>query len=151
MSQGPQDADRPQESNDRQHEPDAEAPAEDRDQQAPQDAPEAREAVDFPVVGVGASAGGLEAFEQLLRQAVSNAVAHSGARGVEIVLESDGSATAVTVSDDGSGLPPGGKRGPGMGLQIMRHRAGLIGGELVIESPSTGGTRVTCRVLGKTT
>jgi len=33
-----------------------------------------------------------------------------------------------------------------MGLNIMAHRAGLIGGEFTLDAAPDGGTRICCRV-----
>jgi signal transduction histidine kinase len=54
-------------------------------------------------------------------------------------------ALTLAVSDNGAGLPPT-RRGSGMGLQIMAHRAELIGGEMTLESAIGGGTCVRCRL-----
>jgi nitrate/nitrite-specific signal transduction histidine kinase len=38
----------------------------------------------------------------------------------------------------------------GLGLEIMRHRAGMIGAGLEIEAGPRGGTRVTCSLQALT-
>jgi signal transduction histidine kinase len=83
---------------------------------------------------------------RIAQEAVANAVRHSGAEFVQIALICDERGSVLEIQDDGRGLPPEGQT-PGMGLQIMRYRAKLVGGTLTIESLSTGGTCVTCRVL----
>ncbi len=50
------------------------------------------------------------------------------------------------VRDDGVGLAAGAENGAGSGLNIMRYRAELIGGQLRIGRAVTGGTRVLCCV-----
>jgi len=50
------------------------------------------------------------------------------------------------VRDDGTGLPPVGGRGEGLGLRIMAHRAQIIGASFAIESPAGRGTVMTCRL-----
>jgi signal transduction histidine kinase len=52
----------------------------------------------------------------------------------------------VEVADNGVGLPQGSAQEEGgMGLQIMKYRASVIGAELRIRSKETG-TTVACRV-----
>jgi signal transduction histidine kinase len=82
---------------------------------------------------------------RIAQEAVANAIRHSGARQIEIRLTGGKQDALLEIEDDGCGLPPKEQK-PGMGLQIMSYRAKLAGGTLSIESPPTGGTRVTCRV-----
>jgi signal transduction histidine kinase len=82
---------------------------------------------------------------RIAQEAVRNAVKHAHPKHVDIVLAADGRTLTLTVSDDGSGLPRR-RRGPGMGLRIMAHRAEMIRGEFAVESGSSGGTRVRCRI-----
>jgi len=87
---------------------------------------------------------------RIAQEAVGNLVRHSGAEHVEIALTSDEAATVLEIRDDGQGIPLEQKGKKGMGLQIMRYRAGLIGATLTVESSPDGGTRVTCRLPGRT-
>ena len=48
----------------------------------------------------------------------------------------------LIIQDDGKGL--GSLASKGMGFRTMQYRADLIGGELCIETPPEGGTRVRC-------
>ena len=52
----------------------------------------------------------------------------------------------VTVLDNGAGFPAILPQNTGMGLRIMRYRAGMIGGLLSIQPNRSGGTLVTCSV-----
>jgi signal transduction histidine kinase len=83
---------------------------------------------------------------RIAQEAVSNAARHSGAGQIEITLTNDEQGTVLEIQDDGRGLPTE-EQTPGMGLQIMSYRAKLAGGTLSVESPPSGGTRITCRVL----
>jgi signal transduction histidine kinase len=83
---------------------------------------------------------------RIAQEAVANALGHSQTENVEIRLENDEVSTVLEIRDDGPGLPPEERRGAGLGLQIMRYRAGLIGGRLTTETPPSGGTRVICRL-----
>ncbi len=86
---------------------------------------------------------------RIAQEAVCNAMQHSQAGHVTIELRSDPSATVLEICDDGRGLPEAPDSTGGRGLQIMRHRAGLLGGALTVESSPAGGTRVQCYVPRK--
>lgn len=80
---------------------------------------------------------------RIAQEAVSNAIKHGQARNIEIKLASTGGEVQLSVSDDGRGLPHLLPQGQGMGLRIMRYRAGMIGGALSIKSDGPG-TVVAC-------
>ena len=65
----------------------------------------------------------------------------------EIIIESHAGEGIHTfsVTDDGKGFAAP-TDSPGMGLHLMCYRARLIGAELTIEQPETGGCRITCRL-----
>lgn len=78
------------------------------------------------------------------REAITNALRHSGARTVAVTLRPESERMVVfEVRDDGSGLgPEGGSEGSGHGLANMTRRAEELGGSLDIESRKGVGTRV---------
>ena len=81
----------------------------------------------------------------IAREALVNVVKHSQARHGCLRLEHDRDFYHVSIEDDGVGLDdPGGEnsRHGHFGLNIMRERAHLLGGELCVEPGSRGGTRV---------
>jgi signal transduction histidine kinase len=77
-------------------------------------------------------------------EAVRNAVKHARAKQVVIGLDSDGDGVKLSVRDDGVGIRVDSDQAAGMGLRIMRHRTGVLGARLEIESVDEGGTLVTC-------
>jgi PAS domain S-box-containing protein len=79
----------------------------------------------------------------IAQEAVSNAIKHGKSKHIEIDLHS-GAWGVLAIRDDGCGIAPGPRDRPGMGLDIMRHRAKMIGGALAIVSDPEG-TIVTCR------
>jgi two-component system CheB/CheR fusion protein len=81
---------------------------------------------------------------RIAQEAVNNAITHGKARNIVIHLSADGDSLHLEIHDDGRGMPTAPPPIAGMGLKIMRHRAGLIGGTLHIESGKTNGTMVTC-------
>jgi len=83
---------------------------------------------------------------RIAQEAVTNAIRHGHARQIEISLSDDGAELKLEVDDDGSGMKRGADEGQGMGLRLMRYRAGLIGGICTIGPAEAGGTRVVCAV-----
>jgi signal transduction histidine kinase len=73
----------------------------------------------------------------VVSEALVNAVKHAAANTLEITLEHDGDRLEIVVADDGAG----GAR-PGNGMRNMADRVHALGGELTVDSPPGGGTRV---------
>lgn len=80
----------------------------------------------------------------IAREAVHNALRHAGATQVAVSLTADSSSIALTVTDDGCGLPPRAVLNTGMGLRIMAHRSELIGAEFSVTPAPGGGTLMRC-------
>jgi signal transduction histidine kinase len=51
----------------------------------------------------------------------------------------------LTIRDDGVGFVDSPALSKGMGLQIMRYRAAMVGGTISIASNEGGGTVITCQ------
>ncbi len=88
-----------------------------------------------------------EANHQLFRifqQALSNALEHASAEGVQVTLSGGDETVELSVRDDGCGFDAR-TVVAGVGLESMCHRAQLLGGHCEIES-SGAGTVVTVRV-----
>src|SRR5262249_38341513 len=83
---------------------------------------------------------------RISQEAVTNAVPHGRASHIARRLESRGAGLRLVVDDDGSGLPPLGRRGPGMGLRIMAYRAAMMNGTLEVRSRPGGGSTVVCEL-----
>jgi signal transduction histidine kinase len=81
---------------------------------------------------------------RIAQEAVTNSVKHSGARTIEVGLESLPQALRLSVKDDGSGLNHGNGNGqPGhYGLIGMRERAAQIGAAITFASEDGRGTVV---------
>ncbi|WP_328936328.1 GAF domain-containing protein [Streptomyces tauricus] len=73
----------------------------------------------------------------VLSEALTNIARHARATRAAVVLETDGREVRLTVSDNGVGIPPEGRRS---GLRNMAERAEQLGGELRLSSPDGGGT-----------
>ncbi|WP_243770013.1 GAF domain-containing protein [Amycolatopsis acidicola] len=76
--------------------------------------------------------------EAVVREAVSNAVHHSGAENLVVTISVDDD-LVIDVTDDGRGMPGVVARS---GLHNLRERAEDAGGNFVIESPPDGGTKL---------
>ncbi|REJ96191.1 MAG: GAF domain-containing protein [Planctomycetota bacterium] len=80
----------------------------------------------------------------IAKEALHNALKHAHAANIRIRLEVDNDELRLAVSDDGKGMDVDRTEGNGMGRRIMRHRAGVIGATLRIESNEQTGSTVTC-------
>ncbi len=81
----------------------------------------------------------------IAREALVNVVKHSKARHGCLHLDQDKNFCHLSIEDDGIGIgePYGENSRYGhFGLNIMRERAHLLGGELFIEPGNSGGTRI---------
>ena len=77
---------------------------------------------------------------RVLREAVSNAIRHSGGAQCRIAIALDPGGLALAVEDDGRGLPaawPGGDRGHG--LPNIERRVRVLGGHHAFERSPLGG------------
>jgi signal transduction histidine kinase len=84
---------------------------------------------------------------RIAQEAVSNALRHGHGSRIDILLSSTPGHLALTVRDNGVGLPEDALRRNGMGLRVMSYRAGMIGGTLAVQRAGRkGGTTVVCSV-----
>jgi Histidine kinase-, DNA gyrase B-, and HSP90-like ATPase len=82
---------------------------------------------------------GVEASRQLflaVREAIGNAMRHAAARRIELMLVPWKRGCAVTLADNGRGMPES-TAGGGIGLASMRRRMARCGGELLVH-PADG-------------
>jgi two-component system, NarL family, sensor histidine kinase DevS len=77
-----------------------------------------------------------------LREALSNAARHAGARSVDVSAEA-GADLILVVQDDGTGITDTSRRS---GLANLDHRAEALGGQMQVSAASGGGTRLEWRV-----
>jgi signal transduction histidine kinase len=84
---------------------------------------------------------------RIAQEAVMNSVKHAAAQRIDIRVSTNGQELALTVIDDGIGLPD--KllaQSEGIGLRLMRHGAALIGATVNVQRNGRSGTIVTCRL-----
>ena len=86
------------------------------------------------------------ALFRITQEAVANAIRHGKATEVHVRLYAHQDEIQVRVEDNGCGFDADACASQGLGLTIMRHRAGSVGGRLMIEA-SDAGTTVTACVL----
>src|SRR5262249_45618061 len=96
----------------------------------------------------------LEESFSIGREALLNALAHSGARQVEVEITYDPRAFRLRIRDDGRGidqevLMKGGRSGH-FGLPGLRERAGRIGADLDLWSRPGAGTEIELKVPAST-
>ncbi|UAL29043.1 sensor histidine kinase [Nocardioides rotundus] len=100
--------------------------------------------VDVQVRTIETNPAHLAAVYRVVQEALTNTLRHAGAGRVDVVVRDEGNDLVVHVHDDGVGIAAGAP--VGNGLQGIRERASLLGGEADITSPQSGGTRVLVRI-----
>ncbi|MFB3068666.1 MAG: PAS domain S-box protein, partial [Acidobacteriota bacterium] len=80
---------------------------------------------------------------RVLQESLGNMVKHSGTQEAQVNLTGRPGEIQLHVCDSGVGFDPEGHRETfGLGLISMRERINLVGGELLVESQPSGGTRI---------
>ena len=82
---------------------------------------------------------------RIAREAVANAIKHARCTRLDLTLEHDGDDLVLRICDDGPHTPPGAVPVAGLGLNILKYRAQLLGGVLTVVGGPTGGMCLTCR------
>jgi signal transduction histidine kinase len=82
-------------------------------------------------------------IHQAFREALINVTKHARASIVQSSLTIGATGISITISDNGIGLQREKQDQAGYGLNNMLRRVKENGGELIIESPSAGGTKIT--------
>ncbi|MCZ6767831.1 MAG: PAS domain S-box protein [Acidobacteria bacterium] len=84
---------------------------------------------------------------RVLQESLGNMVKHSGTQEAQVNLTGRPDEIQLHVCDSGVGFDPEGHRETfGLGLISMRERVHLVGGELLIESQPSRGTRIKASV-----
>jgi signal transduction histidine kinase len=83
---------------------------------------------------------------RIAQECVSNACRHGEAETITISLEHQSGHLQLVVADDGKGMDTSSTANCGIGLNLMRHRASLMGGTLEIESHAGQGARIICNL-----
>ncbi len=84
---------------------------------------------------------------RIAQEAINNAVKHSGAEQISVILEKMDDSVVLTIHDNGRGIDRSSSPGVrGFGLRIMDYRASLIGARLSVQPGESGGTTVRCHL-----
>jgi signal transduction histidine kinase len=83
------------------------------------------------------------AIYQIAKEALTNALLHARANLIEVSVEEEEQNLVLNITDDGVGFDPMSGRTNHFGLEIMRERAGSIGGSIFVDSLPGNGCRVT--------
>lgn len=81
---------------------------------------------------------------RIAQEAVNNALKHSKTKKIEISLAQSKKQLVLIIRDNGRGFTHPALNHDGMGLRVMRYRAGLIKASLEIVAAPSKGTCVTC-------
>jgi signal transduction histidine kinase len=84
---------------------------------------------------------------RITQEAIQNAIKHGKATHIRVALHFKKREGILTITDNGSGIENKNSskgEGNGMGLTIMKHRAGIIRGTVCINSHNGSGTSVHC-------
>nr|BFE78114.1 hypothetical protein GCM10020093_007150 [Planobispora longispora] len=79
----------------------------------------------------------------VLREALSNVARHARASRVQVLVGVSEGTLLLEVTDDGVGIPEGGRRS---GLRNLAERAERLGGAFTAERAEGGGSRLRWRV-----
>jgi PAS domain S-box-containing protein len=81
---------------------------------------------------------------RMAQEAVNNALRHGRATHISIRCSDLANGTELRIEDDGRGFATKQAGKAGMGLDVMRHRARLIGAQFSVDSRRGKGTRIMC-------
>jgi two-component system, LuxR family, sensor kinase FixL len=83
---------------------------------------------------------------RIAQEAINNAAKHSDGKTIHVRLSMNDQHLSLTIDDDGSGFDIDDNKKNGSGIQIMKYRAGILGGLLEIKRTRNERTQVRCIV-----
>ncbi len=95
-------------------------------------------AADLPALGAEVET----ACYRIVQEALTNTARHAGATRAWVRLAADGGRLLLEIGDDGAGLGDGAEAAGGRGIDNIRARARLLGGEVDLASQAGRGVRV---------
>jgi PAS domain S-box-containing protein len=81
---------------------------------------------------------------RIAQESINNAVRHGRAKQIVLTLRANGDLITMSIEDDGAGFPDDRDGEDGLGLNIMRYRADMIGATIEFSDRPGAGTRVAC-------
>ena len=102
--------------------------------------------IDFPGERMPLTKNQALQLYRIVQELLSNALKHAGAKTIRLALSSEGGERALSVSDDGVGLPGAADMTGqgGVGMRILAQRVASLPGAMDITSNGEG-TRITVR------
>ncbi|HYV98321.1 MAG TPA: sensor histidine kinase, partial [Gemmatimonadaceae bacterium] len=91
------------------------------------------------------------ALFRALQEGLANIVRHAEAASVEVTLSARDGVVTLSIADDGVGIRPGAGSPGAMGLTGMRERVAALGGSVVVEPRTTGGTEIRITLRSRNT
>jgi PAS domain S-box-containing protein len=88
---------------------------------------------------------------RIAQEAVTNALKHGRARRIQLALHASPERIVLSVRDDGVGFASVSPSRRGMGIRIMKYRAGMLGGTLSIDDRAGHGVKLVCSVHRRAT
>ena len=87
---------------------------------------------------------------RMLQESLNNAIKHSKAQHIDVVVKYDIGLFCLTITDDGIGFDTSSlpSNNMGMGLKSMQSRATMIGGVFSVISNNKKGTQITIEIKG---
>lgn len=83
---------------------------------------------------------------RIIQESIHNSIKHGKAKRILVRLEDNGDSLRLRVQDDGIGLPQDQTDHRGMGLHLMKYRAGAMHGSLVVCNNKENGVVVECSI-----
>lgn len=86
---------------------------------------------------------------QIIREALSNVIRHSGSKTAEVMIESSRGNVTVSIIDRGTGISSGSESVGHFGIAIMNERAARLNGRLFVKPGDLGGTVVSLQFMSR--
>jgi len=83
---------------------------------------------------------------RIAQEAITNAIKHGKPSRIQIRLTETAARINLAIQNNGRSMPARPPKKSGMGLRIMRYRAGMIGGSFAIQRSARGETVAQCSV-----
>lgn len=84
-----------------------------------------------------------------IQEILSNSMKHSGANQIVVRIAPNNQQLALTITDNGSGMPSDWETRKGLGIENILKRVELLSGKVSISTPDDGGTKISI-ILPKT-
>jgi two-component system, NarL family, sensor histidine kinase UhpB len=86
------------------------------------------------------------AIYRVVQEGLINALRHAQSTRVDVAVSADASRIAISVRDDGVGLPPDWSRAGHFGLRGLAERVAQLGGTFAVANAANGGVELTARI-----